>query len=294
MRIVSLNDKVLFFELFKKYGNACTIYPEFNDLMKGIRMLHQKYLPIKNSIWYTEEFKQLGNNENVVIIFDSILSVPAANFLRTHFPQLRIIYWFWNHINDNRILTGLQEGIEKWSYDIEDCKKYDLRYNTQFYFKELIRDVSSTDTIWDFCFIGGEKGRIATIEKCRDLIEKAGYSSNFIIVSDDRKKREKQLLPYSSIVDIIQKSRCIVDIVSPTQKGLTLRPLEALYHRKKLLTNFEEIKHQDFFAPENICVINDITYNDIISFMSTPMRDIPDEVKEQYTFQNWMNRFSEV
>lgn len=261
--------------------------------MKGLRMFHQHFIPYKTSIWYTKDFKTVGEKEDSVIIFDSVLSVPAANYLRKKYPNLRIIYWFWNHINNINILNNLSDGIELWSYDMDDCEKYSLKYNSQFYFKELSSNNASCQNtpFWDFCFVGGEKGRSTSIAKCRELIEKAGFTSKFIVVSNERKKRLQQLLPYSSIVEIIQKSRCIVDIVQESQKGMTLRPLEAMFHHKKLITNSESIRSCDFFSPQNIGVFTEMSTQDLLSFMSSPLTKCPCDIIEKYTFQNWITRF---
>lgn len=44
-------------------------------------------------------------------------------------------------------------------------------------------------------------------------------------------------MPYDVVIDNILHSKCIVDIVPPEQKGLTLRPLEALFF-KKIINEF--------------------------------------------------------
>lgn len=50
------------------------------------------------------------------------------------------------------------------------------------------------------------------------------------------------MISYQENLDNIRKSKCIVDVVQKGQIGLTLRPLESLFFKKKLLTNNKCIK----------------------------------------------------
>lgn len=291
MKIFSLNSGVLFFDQYCKYGEVGVIYPCLSEINKALRNIHFKVLPIKHDIWFTKDFKRVGFYDNTIILFDSSLSLPAANYIKAKYPNLRVIYWFWNHIYDPKILSKLSKDIEVWSYDKQDCIKYALNYNTQFYFDDLNTPPLSNLQRYDFCFIGKEKGRSEQIKHCQDIIRQAGLTCKFIVIGNSRKDRLRQWIPYSEILKIISESRCIVDLVPVGQTGLTLRPMEALFHEKKLLTNFSDIDKCNFYNPDNIRLISNINATELKKFILTPYQKIDPAIIRYYSFKNWLKRF---
>ena len=76
------------------------------------------------------------------------------------------------------------------------------------------------------------------------------------------------------------------------QKGLTLRPLEALFLRKKLLTNFSAIKNQDFYSPNNIFIMNEDDERCLKDFINAPLSLEHENCIMEYSFASWLKRFS--
>lgn len=291
MKIIALNKQVLFFENYSRHCDTLFIYPDYSRLSKLLRRIHYRYFKKKFDIWYANKFKTCGKDTDSIIIFDSFLTVPAANYIKKRHPDLRVIYWFWNHIYDDSVIKKLSPDIELWSYDPEDCKKYNLRFNTQFYFKDL-STLSDSPIKQDFLFVGAEKGRGMYINQCAQLIEDAGLSKEFIVSDNTRKDRIKKWIPYDDLICKIQQSKCIVDIVPDAQKGLTLRPMEAIFLKKKLITNFRNIKTEKFYNPSNIFVIGEDNPEELESFINSPMKEIDSSLIEYYEFNNWINRFN--
>ena len=54
--------------------------------------------------------------------------------------------------------------------------------------------------------------------------------------------------------DVYETSRCVLDSAQDGQLGLTIRVLEALGAKKKLITTNEDVINYDFYKPENIYV----------------------------------------
>ena len=78
----------------------------------------------------------------------------------------------------------------------------------------------------------------------------------------------------NEIASIVSKTAIIVDIESPGQKGLTMRNIEMIGLKKKLVTTNKDIIHYDFYKPQNICIID--RSNPIIpnSFIEHPSRHL--------------------
>ena len=93
------------------------------------------------------------------------------------------------------------------------------------------------------------------------------------------------------ILDYISKSKAIVDFQGDWQHGITLRPLEALFYGKKLITNSKEVEKMDFYRPGNVfCTYKDDISN-INKFLDSPLEVIPDEVIKKYDLTGWVERF---
>jgi hypothetical protein len=114
------------------------------------------------------------------------------------------------------------------------------------------------------------------------------FSVNFSIIEKDTK-----VLSYEENISNILKSKCIVDIVQKEQTGLTLRPLEALFFERKLLTDYKDIVKYDFYKPQNIFVIGIHDWTDIRSFLSSPFIPVNKKIVDNYNINKWINYFLE-
>lgn len=285
MKIYALNDKILFYNLLSEHGNIGTVYKVNNTFLKLLRRIHVKLNLPGYGIWLSREFKK-SVDEQEIILFDSLLNIPAANYIKRKYPSLRVIYYFWNHINNPEELKLLSPGIEIWSYDKEDCKKYGLNYNTQFYFSAL-GDYRQTDyeIKWDFYFVGADKGRKKELEELETVLSQ-DFSCNFHITQDLAKKNT--FIPYCQVVDDMRASRCIIDVLPSVQTGMSIRPLEAICLKKKLLTNFKGIRDFEFYHPDNVFIIGEDDFDNLKTFMDRPF--VPVDFS-YFDFQNWLQRF---
>ena len=90
---------------------------------------------------------------------------------------------------------------------------------------------------------------------------------------------------------MINESKAILDIVQENQTGITIRPLEALFFHKKLITNNKNIVSYKFYCQNNIFIIGKDDINTLKEFMELPWLEIDKEVSDFYTFPKWIERF---
>ena len=69
------------------------------------------------------------------------------------------------------------------------------------------------------------------------------------------------------------------------------RALEAMFYRKKLITNFKDIKEYDFYKKDNIFIIGEDDLNNIKNFVNTGYVDIPENIIKKYTIDGWIENF---
>lgn len=254
------------------------------------------FLHIPCGYFFKSWFKSL-HEFNTVLIFDTGNAKYITEILRKKNPDLRIIVWYWNSVSKTVNPSQFDNMmVELWSFDPFDCQKYNLKFNTQFFPKFHLDNYSKNQPLkCDAFFIGYDKGRINTLKKLGNLLSSKKISFEFYIVGDIKKRIPefgtfyKKALCYPEIIALYRSSRVIIDIVSSGQHGLSLRPIEALFLKKKLITNNEQIKKYDFYDKNNVFILGVDDENDLSQFVSTEFKSTYDE--SYYEMVNWINRF---
>jgi hypothetical protein len=282
-----------FVPFFNKKG--IKTYSLFSKLAFIPRLLRKIFFILKmpETIWYSEWKNELADAKTVIIFSSEYNKV--LKFIKSINPEIRVIYWYWNPVFRSSNPDDIpNELCEKWSFDRSDCEKYLMKYNTQFYFDNIV--LPQNDVIYDVIFFGADKGRKAHLEEIRCKIDELHLKSYFYIVDDGAKKAnyKGQFPPfgYQEYLNIVSKSKAILDYIQEGQTGLTLRPLEALFFKKKLITNDLSIKQNDFYHPNNIFVIGIDKEESLVHFLNMPYRPVKDEILSFYDVDNWIKRFT--
>lgn len=199
--------------------------------------------------------------------------------------------WCWNPIRLNVVLQKQIDeiktiGISVYTFDKKDAKEFGLCYISQIYpiFKHL--EENAVEPRSDFYFLGCDKQRAPILEELKNML--ANYKCDFRVV-----KAPKDYITYKENIDNVKQTRCVVDIVQADQIGLTLRPLEALTFRKKLITNNREIINYEFYNHKNIFVLGVDPVSGLESFMAQPYVDIPKDVLMKYDVNRWVETLSQ-
>jgi hypothetical protein len=96
-------------------------------------------------------------------------------------------------------------------------------------------------------------------------------------------------LNQKEIEAILARSDSVIDIEHPDQTGLTLRTIEMLGYRKKLITTNRNIKDYDFYSPNNIAVIDRSKPIVAELFMNTAYDDPLPLIVKKYSLKSWIS-----
>jgi hypothetical protein len=96
------------------------------------------------------------------------------------------------------------------------------------------------------------------------------------------------MLPFEKLYKIYADSRCVIDIENKGQHGLTMRTIELLGLKRKLITTNKDIVNYDFYNENNILIID--RKNPVIdeSFFEKPYVMLSDEMYEKYSLKSWI------
>lgn len=279
---------------FRKNGfDVKILFRRVNKFFRGIRRLWiLMNIPFK-WIWYGKWTKELGECDQV-ILFVSTLDLTVPKYINKIAPNVRVIGWYWNSVIEKTNPKRIKGRCEKWSFDPENCKKYGMHFNHQFYFKTLIKknDVAN----FDVYFCGSDSGRGERIVRIYEILKNAGLRMKFQIVYPQYNGIPKEIISepvsYQTIADFVSKSRCILEITRSNQSGLTERAMEALFNNKKLITDNVNIIEEPFYSKEQFFVLGKDPIEKMVDFIYSPIQENSNYVNK-YDVSQWFINFNE-
>lgn len=310
LALLSPGDDIQELLLAPENVDICYVYKNETKFISRCIKRFKLLLPF-NFFAFSREFKNKDLSKYDVIILDeTIYPDKIIKNIRKRNQRCKIIYWMWNTVE----YSGRLRLYNKWarwnillsmrksynfnisSFDIEDCYKYNLTYNNQV--APFFRDVSISNPISNsIFFFGKDKGRLSHLQNLARQFRGLGYVCEFNVVPDARKKYSSDAFDgvkrvnYTAYKDIVKQelnSNALLEILQDGQSGITWRALEALFYKRKLITNFMNIKEYDFYNVNNIYIIGFDEEKRFEQFMKTPYQEIPEAIKNRYTFVGWL------
>lgn len=272
------------------------VIPTFRKIplfFKPLRILHFRYnLPIKE-IWFSNWKKRLQKFD-LIILPASHFTPVVANFIDKLElkDNVRLIYWYWNPVRSKYSPDKISERWEKWSFDKKDAQRFHLKYASTYYFDSIL--IKEQELTFDVFFIGQDKGRLKELIALNENFKKLHVTSYFHIVSDSKLMRNKKIfknkISYEKVLMMIGKARCILEMLQENQSGLTLRSMESIFLKKKLITNNKNISKYEFYCKENIFILGVDDLSHLSYFIASPYKELNNKILSQFTFQNWLKR----
>lgn len=277
-----------------------------NLAMRFFRSLSMKYKLSMQSFFYGKWNRiNLDEFENILIFHDKY-SYPIIKYLQGEKGYSGIIFLYYmdpmstsgaSDCNDIRISEN--NKLKIYSFEKNDCKEYGYHYNSLFFFKE---DVRTENEYWsDVFFIGTDKGRLEHLLSIQKVLEKEGINIDMHICRYGRKAskyareigyRYKKPIPYEKLLMKLMHTRCVLDIAPENQEEVTLRVYEAIFCKKKVITNNPNVRKYQFYDRNNIFIMGEDSESELKAFVmgefieSEKTRTIWD-----MDFERWVERF---
>lgn len=275
-------------EIFFKYIKDSNLYEIYRDRNKIDILLRKIISRLNNNLLnqFFGKWKKNLKNTDVVIFTDNPYRSQMAKYVKKK-SNCKVILYYWNVINENNKKILKDKNIDEiWTFDENDSKKYNIKFFPQFYYNCIEKSKLSGNTPnYDCIFLGAVKDRKNEILDVKKILDEENIKTYFKIVYN-----KNDFIEYSEYLDLITKTRAIIDIVGESQRGLTLRVLEALYYSKKLITNNKNIKKYDFYNKNNIFIIGEDDKNNLKNFINAKFDTMGQEKYiKKYSYENWIN-----
>ena len=261
----------------KAYLRFTVLRPINNKYLKLLRRIHLSkkidtiiHLPYKY-IWYNyHDVPSLTSELQHIVVIDLSLEDPllidVLKKCRRKDSQLRISLFFLNAIGSigtekRNDLKNAIENINKfrfdeiYTFDIGDAKKYGMKYlGFNYYSKHKIESISRPQ--YAIYYIGRSTlDRNDLFYKVYNKLLSEGCSFDFYLKPKKTEENrltginyiESRMRSYFNVLEDLQNSMCILEILRDKQCGPSLRYFEAVCYNKKLLTTNSEIVNFPYY-----------------------------------------------
>lgn len=260
-----------------------------------LRAVRRLTLPRSQRVaeWWYRKAAPAIREADLVIINALSLTMRMPAYVKRINPNCRCVLWYWNTVTPQTDPSQVDPATcEMWTFDPGDAQAYGMSYAGQYYFDDLVEP--STEPTSDAFFIGLAKSRHSEIEQIGRELTRNGLKPSFHLVYDGHRRDqprpfESKRMRYGQVLAAIRASRCLVEVSKLGQSGLTLRPLEAVFHRKKLIVTDPGITRFDFYRPENVYLWG-TDERSLAEFFATGYLDLDPEVIDRYRLANWLQR----
>lgn len=271
----------------------------FRKIFKGDRSLKQNLIVQQKKTELSNKFKKLPDNLDYILVirpdhfdveFIKALKLKTQNLIAyqwdgfAKFPNVKSYIPFFDSFfcfeteQDSRLkfITNFYFDFNPPKISIEKSGKLLLyfvglyRENREKKINRFIDEVSNLDIqLWVNIQYWNKK-------------EKTNPKINYI----------KKRISFAENIENVQKADVLLDFVDPLHHGLSLRFFEALYYKKKVITDNKEVKKYDFYHPNNIFLIENENYSYISEFLTLPYFEINDKIVQKYSFSSWIKEIT--
>jgi len=296
------NDKEWLSEGMAATGlvDVARVYRPVSYWGRRLRTLHY-HTKLAKEYWYADWTATIQNYERV-ILFDVFLDSDVAEYIENKAPHARLIIFYRNPwFNNYYVSAEARKKCEVWSFDQEDCKKYGLKYNPQFYLYSLLNQKEDPRYASDVFFVGKDKNRLPLLLEIKDRLEAQALKMQLYVVGERNVHYNKSaaafihgdLLAYEEVLKYTKNTKCLLELMQENQQGFTLRTVEAMFFNKKLITNNAYLKQCDFYEACNIYVLGQ-EQRDLATFLQDKEgASWSPEIMKKHSFEQWLANFDQ-
>lgn len=286
--------------------------PSENPFVKGFVRL----LPAIGELYSDKYFKKHISWDTdyhiIIVIKGEGLSEPMLQKLRNRYVKTRFVFYNWDSFaNSKSAIKKLKYFDTVKSFDNHDAENLE-NVTLQPLFHCIAQNpkvhIIKPDNQYCSFFAGTiHSGRFSKINKIANEISTLSAKQNYlffyypsllIFLFNKLFSTEFRNIPKSSVsfkkkgteelVSIMRNSEIVIDICNENQNGLTMRTIEAVGLRKKIVTNNRNIVKYPFYHPNNVLLINEMTGARLIEFVAAEYNEFSEKTYEDLHISQWL------
>lgn len=249
----------------------------------------------------------------VFIVKCDMITTSILQQMKDTYKNARFCLYLWDSVSN---IPGISKKFRYFdkimSFDRIDSNNYEeIFFRPLFYLDEYRRDdnvYDSEDKEIDISFLGTiHSDRYAIIKKVNMICKQNNLifytfkylQSKFVYYIFKALKtefRDTKIDDFSfkkmdvkEISRIVSKTKAILDIEHPNQTGLTMRTLEMIGMKKKIITTNKDIVNYDFYNPNNILVLSRDNIQIPKHFIDSEYEALDSLIYDKYSIESWIN-----
>ena len=236
-------------------------------------------------------------NAEVFVIADSLICKQFLYWMKKMHPNSRICLNYENRVDKTFDPSCLDESIERWSYDKDDCKKYNMKFVHAALVDAYGFDArEKKEDKYDIVFLGKDKNRATYLKQLEEQFTALGLRSYFYICADRsfltfKNKIYKPLMPYVEYLELLKCSKAALNIMPEGQTSLTQREIETAFYNIKCVTNNKGVLNSDLYDKSRYFVIGVDDFNNLVEFLNKPIKPVEESLLYKYSFENFAKTF---
>lgn len=259
----------------------------FFPAISEVSVCSGKELLLANNDYLRQYLKKF----QLIIFLDYGFEPEMAARIRP-FTKAKIILFFWNHfkLEHYRKLNAAQKEPaidEIYHFDPLEARDLGLKHNSSFYTQSVGEPLNATN--YDIFFGANDNGRKQQALELKDRFESLGLST-FYHILPKRGNEQDGYLPYNEYLQLVKRSKGILEILRAGQYGVTLRTFESLFLQKKLITSNEVLPFYRMYDPRNVFMIGE-DLSKLTAFLNIPYHPADQEIRDFFEAKNWAQRF---
>lgn len=292
--------------------------PSNSIYVKALIRLKKNLLKTYINTYYKKiaTFHKNNSFDYVFFLKGESITVESLELFKEYFSEAKFILYLFDSIQNNNNLELYNHFDKILSFDKGDTEKYSTINFRPLFYDDLYANIG-LQKIKEFeyftFFVGtAHTDRINVVKRILDITSQYSKSNKVIMFLPGKllywyrkifdigfkgvKINDIQFEPIShnELTEFLKKSFIVIDIQHPGQTGLTMRSLETLGAKKKLITTNPQVLNYEFYRKSNICVIDRL--NPIIpkDFLLSEYEEIPEDIYKKYSLEYWLNDCFEI
>lgn len=286
-----------------------------SNIFKALSRINKNFVKIPMHFYFKKKIlSSVGNKE-----YDCVFMIAAMSCsftpkmikkLKELNPKARFIMYQWDGENNIKFIKRFHKFFDKvFTFDRKDYLRNDNYEFLPLFYTDIYQKISKTKNNFklDISYVGtAHPKKIYWINEMAAKLKKIfpkQYIYHYIpsklkfyyhkLLSKEYKNislkdLHTQKVAKNELMKIFEQSKCILDAPQDGQDGLTIRTIECLGAKRKLITVNEDIKNYDFYCEENIYIFDNSKEVDKNSnFFTKPYKELDKEIYEKYSLKNW-------
>lgn len=235
----------------KYYGDINELFTPWEKILYKVHFSKKVNriinLPYKE-IWFKRALKKIEfQNTNPICFiwyshFLTEIKRGIVEEIRKELPDSKHVYYFTDAKRvETEDLEWLKQKMDVMGvFDPVVAEKKEIEFWPNVYPHIL---ETKCEEEYDLCFIGKDRGRKEKLEEIARMCEEKGIRTAFYLLTSSKERAVSsinymdELIPYEKALEIVKKSRCLLELRMDALNTCSVRVQEAVIFNKKILTD---------------------------------------------------------